>query len=250
MIERSVREEAVWIRLDRPEKLNALHLDDWRDLHEELERASTEARVAVITGTGDAFCAGDDIGTLESMDTADDVNELAERLHDVLFGIEELSIPVITAINGLAYGGGCEIVAASDMAVAVEGATFALPETRIGAYPPFAAERIAEFAGKKRSMELMLTGEPIDAETALQWGLINRAVPRSELVDAVTDYVDSIVQSPKDSTRLAKQHTLHGKPDAGDRNRIAGALAQTAISGDCRRATRAFLERKTDADGE
>jgi enoyl-CoA hydratase/carnithine racemase len=174
MIERSVREEAVWIRLDRPEKLNALHLDDWRDLHEELERASTEARVAVITGTGDAFCAGDDIGTLESMDTADDVNEPAERLHDVLFGIEELSIPVITAINGLAYGGGCEIVAASDIAVAVEEATFALPETRIGAYPPFAAERIAEFAGKKRSMELMLTGEPIDAEAALRMGLVSR----------------------------------------------------------------------------
>lgn len=250
MIERNTHGEAVWIRLDRPEKLNALHLDGWQELHEELDRASTDARVAVITGTGEAFCAGDDIGTLEAMESADDVNELAKRLHDVLFGIEALSIPVIAAINGFAYGGGCEIVAASDLAVAVEGATFALPETRIGAYPPFAAERITEFAGKKRGMELMLTGEPIDAETALRWGLINRTVPPTKLADAVMKYVDGIVQSPEDSTRLAKQHTLQGKPDAGDRNRIAGALAQTVISSDCRAATRAFLDRGTDEDGE
>lgn len=242
MIERSVRGEAVWIRLDRPAKMNALHLDGWRELYGELDRASEEARVAVITGTEEAFCAGDDIGTLDSMESADDVSELAGELRRVLFGIEELPVPVISAVNGLAYGGGCEIVASSDLAVAVEDATFALPETRIGAYPPYAVERMAELVGKKRSMELALTGEPIDAETALEWGLVNRVVPRSELTDAVSAFVDDVVRSPKESIRLAKRHALAGKPSAGDEDRIAGALARASISEECRDATRAFLE--------
>ena len=142
MIERSLCGKSVWIRLDRPEKMNALHLDGWSDLSRELERAANEARVAVITGTDEVFCAGDDIETLDSMDTTREVSELADHLYDVLFGIEELPIPVIAAVNGLAYGGGCEIVAAADLAVSVENATFGLPETRIGAYPPFAVERL------------------------------------------------------------------------------------------------------------
>ncbi|WP_336344935.1 enoyl-CoA hydratase/isomerase family protein [Halalkalicoccus ordinarius] len=242
MIERSVRGEAVWIRLDRPAKMNALHLDGWRELYGELDRASEEARVAVITGTEEAFCAGDDIETLDAMESADDVSELAVELRRVLFGIEELPVPVIAAVNGLAYGGGCEIVAASDLAVAVEDATFALPETRIGAYPPYAVERMAELVGKKRSMELALTGEPIDAETALEWGLVNRVVPRSELTDAVSAFVDDVVRSPKESIRLTKRHALAGKPSTGDEDRIAGALARASLSEECRDATQTFLE--------
>lgn len=250
MIERNVRGEAAWIQLNRTEKMNALHLDGWRDLYEELKWASKEARVAVITGTNDVFCAGDDIETLDSMDTTSDVNELADRLREALFGIEELPIPVITAVNGLAYGGGCEIVAASDIAIAVEDATFALPETRIGAYPPFATERLIEICGKKRGMEMILTGEPIDAKTALEWGIVNRVVPQAKLTDVVTEYIDNIAQAPRESTRLAKQYTLYGKPDTGDRNRIAGALAQASISESCQEATRAFLERNPDKNEE
>lgn len=248
MIERSVRGEAVWIQLDRPEKMNALHLEGWSDLSKELERAAKEARVAVITGTKDVFCAGDDIETLDSMDTTEDVVELADCLYEVLFGIEELPIPVIAAVNGLAYGGGCEMVAAADLAVAVEDATFALPETRIGAYPPFAAERLGSLGGKKRGMELILTGEPIDAETALEWGLINRVVSQETLDEVVMTYVNAIGHSPEPSTRVAKQYALFGNGSTGDRNRIAGALAQTALSTECQRATRDFLERNANED--
>lgn len=230
--------------------MNALHLDGWKELSEELERAADEARVAVLTGTDDVFCAGDDIETLNAMNTIEDVNELASRLYEVLFGIEELPIPVLTAVNGLAYGGGCEIVAASDIAVAVENATFALPETRIGAYPPFAVERMTAVGGKKRGMELILTGEPIDAETASDWGLINCVVPQAELEDAVMEYVDDIVRSPEESTRLAKQYAHFGERDAGDQNRIAGALAQVSISPDCQEATRAFLQRNTGSESK
>ncbi|KYH24536.1 3-hydroxypropionyl-coenzyme A dehydratase [Halalkalicoccus paucihalophilus] len=248
MIERSVRGDAVWIRLKRPEKMNALHLEGWADLSTELERAADEARVAVITGTDRVFCAGDDIETLASMDSPEDVTKLADRLYDVLFGIEELSIPVIAAVNGLAYGGGCEMVAAADLAVAVEDAAFALPETRIGAYPPFAAERLQTIGGKKRGMELILTGEPINAETAADWGLINRVVPRSALEESVIEYVDTIAKSPKRSTQLAKQHANSGEQSSGDRHTIAGAFAQIARSKECQRATHAFLDKSTSED--
>lgn len=242
MIERSLCGKSVWIRLDRPEKMNALHLDGWSDLSRELERAANEARVAVITGTDEVFCAGDDIETLDSMDTTREVSELADHLYDVLFGIEELPIPVIAAVNGLAYGGGCEIVAAADLAVSVENATFGLPETRIGAYPPFAVERLGSLGGKKRGMELILTGEPIDAETALEWGLVNRVVPREALEDAVMTYVDGIGHSPERATRTAKRYAQFGTHGSGDRDRIAGAFAQLVLSEECQRATRAFLD--------
>lgn len=214
----------------------------------ELERAADEARVAVITGTDHVFCAEDDIETLASIDTVDDVAELANRLYDVLFGIEELPIPVITAVNGLAYGGGCEMVAAADLAVAVEDVAFALPETWIGAYPPFAVERLQTVGGKKRGMELVLTGEPISAETASEWGLINRVVSRSELEESVMEYVNSIVRSPKRSTQLAKQYANPGNQRSGDRNTIAGAFAQAAMSKECQKATHNLLEDTTSKD--
>lgn len=246
MITHTTNEEAVWIRLERPEKMNALHLDGWEELATTLETASEKARVAVITGTEDVFCAGDDIETLDSLDTVDDVNELAEKLYDVLFGIEELSIPVITAVNGLAYGGGCELVAASDIAVAVEDAAFALPETRIGAYPPYAVERIASVGGKKRGMELALTGQPIDAQTAHEWGLTNRVVPRGELEGTVEEFIELITESPKESIRLTKRYAHYGRTGRGNPDRIAGALARVAISEECNAAARAFLEGNTD----
>ncbi|WP_254543173.1 enoyl-CoA hydratase/isomerase family protein [Halomarina pelagica] len=243
MIRYDLRDDVAWITIDRPEKRNALHLDGWDDLRAALSRASDEARVAVVTGAGDAFCAGDDVATLAELDDEAAVRALSDRLYEGLHGVEALSVPVIAAVNGLAYGGGFELVAAADLAVAVEGATFALPETRIGAYPPYAVARVGDLCGKKRLMELALTGEPIDAATAREWGLVNRVVPAEELSDAVGTLVDRILESPAPATRLAKAYAAVALADADERERIAGGFARVAAAEDCRDATRAFLER-------
>lgn len=134
--------------------------------------------------------------------------------------------------------------------MAVESATFALPETRIGAYPPFAVERLATVGEKKRGMELILTGEPIDAETASDWGIINCVVAQAELEDTVMEHVDNIVRSPEGSTRLAKQYARSGERGTGDPVLIAEALAPTSISRDCQEATRAFLQRNEGSKDE
>ncbi|KAB1192821.1 enoyl-CoA hydratase [Haloferax sp. MBLA0076] len=243
MLRYDTRGDASWLTLDRPEKMNALHLKGWQELRDGLDRAADESRVAVLTGVEDVFCAGDDIALIEGAETADDVEELTDCLYDVLFGIESLDVPVVAAVNGLAYGGGCELVAACDLAVAVPDATFALPETTIGAYPPYAVERVAETVGKKRLMELALIGDPIDADRAAEWGLVNRVVPDDELEATVGELVESIATSPRRSTRLAKRHAAVGAANPGTRERIRGAFQEIRADDECRAATRRFFER-------
>ncbi|QLG63825.1 enoyl-CoA hydratase/isomerase family protein [Halorarum salinum] len=242
MLSYDVADEAAWITLDRPEKRNALTVPDWRELVEQLERAEAEARVAVLTGTGEAFCAGDDVAALDAVETEADVGKLAACLSDAFFGIETLDVPVVAAVNGHAYGGGCELVAAADLAVTVEGARFALPETSIGAYPPYAMERAAETVGRKRLMELALTGEPIDADRAREWGLVNRVVSDGELKSAVEGLVASIAESPPTATRTAKRAAAAGLASAEERERIHDSFGTVLDDDECRAATRAFLE--------
>lgn len=241
MIAYDQRGDAGWITIDRPEKKNALHLDGWRDLRTALERAEDEARVAVITGVADSFSAGDDIAVIDDAETADDLDELVAVLGDVLFGIETLDVPVVAAVNGLAYGGGCEIVAAADLAVATVDATFALPEASIGAYPPYAAERVAETIGKKRFMELALTAQPIGADRAADWGLLNRVVTEDALEPTVEELVDSITESPAASIRTTKRVVAASIQDAGERERVRGGFAQVRSDEGSRAATERFL---------
>ena len=240
MIRAETRGDTRWVTIDRPEKRNALHLDGWRRLGEELSRAESESRVAVLTGVEDVFCAGDDIAVIDEAESAAEVEALADALYETFWGIERLSVPVVAAVNGLAYGGGFELVCAADLAVVVDDAALALPETTIGAYPPYAVERVGAICGRKRLMELVLTGEPIDAETAAEWGLVNRVVAAEELEPAVEEYVERIGGSPKRATATAKR--LARATDDGARDRIRGALSQLRRDEACRAATRAFTE--------
>ena len=239
MIRAETRGDARWVTIDRPEKRNALHLEGWDRLREELARAESASRVAVLTGVEDVFCAGDDIAVIDDAESAAEVEALADALYEVFWGIERLSVPVVAAVNGLAYGGGFELVCACDLAVAVDDATFALPETTIGAYPPYAVERVAALCGRKRLMELVLTGEPVDAGTAHEWGLLNRVVAADDLEPTVEAYVERVGESPKRATATAKR--LASAADDGARDRIRGALSQLRRDEACRAATRAFV---------
>lgn len=245
MIEYQQRGDASWIVIDRTEKLNCLTLEGWDGVREALNRAADESRVAVLTGTGRAFSAGDDIAIFDEFDSADDLEALGTRLHSVFQGIEQTPIPVIAAVNGLAYGGGCEIVAACDLAVAVEDAEFSLPETRIGVYPAFAVKRMAAFGGRKRCMELALTGEPIDAATALEWGLVNRVVAKDELDEEVTELIEQISKSPKRSIRLTKEYINEEVVENGEHNEIMGGLAHLLMSDEAQEGVQAFMEDRT-----
>lgn len=242
MIRSDDRGEAVWITIDRPSKKNAITNDGWRQLIAALERAESEARVAVLTGEGDAFSAGDDIQTVADMETIEDAQRLADGLYHGLFGIESLEIPVIAAVNGLAYGGGFELVAAADIAVASEGAVFAIPETRIGAYPPYAMARIGALVGKKRLMELAMTGADIDASTAHEWGLVNEVVTDPELEPTVSDYVEQIAAAPETAISLVKRYAHVSLANGHESQHVRGGFSQLANDTECRERAQEFLD--------
>lgn len=242
MIRSADRGEAVWITIDRPAKKNAITNEGWRQLRDSLERAESAARVAVITGEGDAFSAGDDIRTVAELETVDEAKRLADGLYNALFGIESLEIPVIAAVNGLAYGGGFELVAAADLAVATEGTTFAIPETTIGAYPPYAMARIGAIVGRKRLMKLALTGASIDAPTAYEWGLVNEIVADSQLEPTVMDYIDQIVEAPETAISLAKRYAHVSLASSHENQHVRGGFSMLANDAECRNQAQEFLD--------
>lgn len=238
-----VNDDLAWITLDRPDRRNALDEDGWRALCSALDRAAREVRVAAIRGTGPAFCAGDDIRSLVDLETGSDGARLGELLAESLFGVEELPIPVVAAVDGPAFGGGCELVAACDVAVATEDATFALPETTVGAYPPYAAARPEAFGGKKALSRMVYTGEPIDAEAASDRGIVNDTISTEDLEPTVAELADEVAGSPFEATRLAKRRIRAGLATNGDEHdQTVDGFAQVATCEPCAEAARRFFE--------
>lgn len=196
MITSEVREGAMWVTIDRPEKNNAIPPAGNRELLESIERGSEHASVVVITGTGWAFSAGSDVDALRRARADGEIAAAVEAECQLYQRIKSLDVPILAAVNGFAYGGGFELVLACDLAVAVEGATFALPETRLGVTPGYALDTATEHLGRKRTLELALTGERIDAETAREWGVVNRVVERDVLHEAVAEIVAQVHEAP------------------------------------------------------
>lgn len=240
MIRYETRGDIFWITIDRPEKRNALNLEGWRGITEGIDRAVEETRVAVITGVEDVFTAGDDIQLFEQLETIDEIEEFSDTVFDVFHGIEAASVPVVTAVNGLAYGGGCEIVAASDYSVAVPDATFALPEVRLGAPPTFAITRFEDYGGRKRGMELSLTGEPIDAGRALSWGLVNRVVSEEELEDAVEEFADAVCEASERAIRLTKRYATSRRWGPDDRTEFADRIVRGFATDDLQESAKDY----------
>lgn len=205
-----LRGDAAWLTIDRPEKANALAPETLEEGTALLERAAEE-RVAVLTGAGETFCAGADLDAVAGFEGTEEARAFSESLTELLIKIETLDVPVVAAVNGDAYGAGFELVVASDLAVAAEGASLCMPATKLGLKPPLMPERVADIGGRKRASELALTGDPIGAEKAEEWGVINRAVPRQELEDTVAGFVSSVAEADREATRITKDRIASGR---------------------------------------
>lgn len=174
------------ITINRPDKLNALNrevMDDLDEVMKEVEKTN-EIKCVVITGAGQkAFVAGADISEFTGLSQKEGMN-LAKRGQDIFFSIENSSKPVIAAVNGFALGGGCELAMACHFRVAAENAKFGQPEVNLGLIPGYGGtQRLVQLIGKGRALELLMTGNMIDAQTALQYGLVNHVVPVEEVVN-------------------------------------------------------------------
>lgn len=192
-------------RLNRPEALNALSPEMLHALCAALEAfdVDPQIRVIVITGEGRAFAAGADIRVLAQATPAEMMESGTQRSWQRLRSVGK---PLIAAVNGYAYGGGCELALACDMIVASESARFAQPEIKLGIMPGAGGtQRLARALGVYRAMEMILTGEPISAGEAYRCGLVNRVVPAERCLEEALALATVIAERPPIAVRLARE---------------------------------------------
>ena len=189
LVRRAEADGIVTLTLSRGDRYNPLSRAMIAALQAELDAVAADdtARVVVLAAEGRGFCAGHDLG--EMRDHTDDAawqSALFAECNRLMVSLTRLPQPVIARVHGIATAAGCQLVSMCDLAVAADTARFALPGVNIGVFCSTPAVGVARSVGRKRAMELLLTGTPIDAATALDWGLVNRVVPADEL-DAAVD---------------------------------------------------------------
>ena len=187
------------ITINRPEKLNALNKQTIEELHHALEAENLDpvSKVIIITGSGTkAFVAGADISEFAHFSVTEG-EQLAAQGQKMLFDfIENLQTPVIAAVNGFALGGGLELAMAAHFRVASDNAKMGLPEVTLGVIPGYGGtQRLPQLIGKGRALELMMTGKPIDAQTALNYGLVNHVVTQEELLPLAKSLATAIARN-------------------------------------------------------
>ncbi|MEX2160433.1 MAG: enoyl-CoA hydratase-related protein [Anaerolineales bacterium] len=204
------RASVAVVTLNRPEKLNALSPELLKDLAEALERLNADGaiRVVVLTGGPKFFAAGADI---EAMAKASPIDIYLRNTRALWQRIWSLDKPIIAAVNGVAFGGGCELAMSCDLIVAGESSRFGQPEVKLGIMPGAGGtQRLAVAIGPYRAMELVLTGEPISAAEARAAGLVNRVVADDQVLEEAVKLAALIAERPPVAVRLARKALRHG----------------------------------------
>jgi enoyl-CoA hydratase len=236
------------LTLDRPQALNALDAATLEALEVRIAEVARDpgARALVLTGAGRAFAAGADIAEMRSF-SATEAGAFSRLGHGVFAALESLAVPTIAAVNGYALGGGCELACACDWIYASSKARFGQPEVNLGILPGFGGtSRLVRRVGIAWAKEIVLTGEPIDAEQALRIGLANRVFAPEELLPAALAAGDAISAKGPLAVAAAKRVLQQGQ-DAD--SRVAHALEQEAFaaafaSEDRAEGMAAFLEKR------
>ena len=237
--------------LNRPEKLNAMSSQLSAEMIRVLDafEADDDVRVIVLTGAGDrAFSAGADIHAFAPIIERGEAMRGFVRPGQALTArIEAFPKPVICAVNGLAYGGGCEVVEAAPLAVAAAHATFAKPEIRLGFPPPFGGtQRLTRLVGRKRALAMILSGAPIPADEALGIGLVNRVVAPGRLMDAAMEMAADITAHSPLAVAASLAAVTRGLNLSIAEGLVveAAAFASVLHTADLREGIAAFRERR------
>lgn len=200
------------ITINRPEALNALNSEVLSELDAAVTRAEqdTEVYVIVLTGAGKAFVAGADIGEMKEL-TAVEGKRLSELGNRVFLHIEQMSKPVIAAVNGYALGGGCELALCCDIRIAGEKAVFGQPETGLGITPGFGGtQRLPRTVGVSKAKEMIFTAKNIKAQEALEIGLVSKVVQQDELMNAAMEMAGAIAANAQIAVRQSKSAVNRG----------------------------------------
>lgn len=196
----------VVLTLNRPKRYNALSSEMLDAIHTALDelKNDTAVRVLVIAAHGNAFCAGHDLKELMAANDAGFVQKLFRRCSDMMLKIAALPVPVIAEVQGMATAAGCQLVAQCDLAVAADHAKFAVSGVNLGLFCATPAVPLSRTISRKRAAEMLMTGEFIDAATALNWGLVNRVVPGGQLRAETRKLAATLQAKPRDTLALGK----------------------------------------------
>ena len=239
----------AFLTINRPQQLNALNKQTLSEINESFEalREDNEVKVVVLTGSGEkAFVAGADIKEFAHF-SGEEGSELAKNGHMSVFNlIEEFPKPVIAAVNGFALGGGLELAMSAHVRVASDNARMGLPETSLGVIPGYGGtQRLPQLIGKGRALEMIFSAKMIDAQTALDYGLVNRVVPQEELMQVAEEMARSFMKNSIVAMGFAIEAV-----NAGLLEGSMGYDVEVQAFGDCfetedfKEGTTAFLEKR------
>ena len=243
------RDGVAVVTINRPDKLNALNDETVRELDEVFTVLQDDGSVrgVLLTGSGEkAFVAGADIGEL-AIQSPVQGKERSIRGQKVLDRIEDLGKPVVAAVNGFALGGGCELAMACHVRVASENARLGTPEVKLGIMCGYAgSQRLPRLVGKGRALELLLTGEMVDAQEALRIGLVNRVVPKDKLLAEAEGLLRKMIANGPVSLRFTLEAVNSGLelPLAEAQYLEATLFGLICTTDDMKEGTKAFLEKR------
>ena len=243
-----VRDGVCTLTLNRGERYNALSQAMIGALETEIDRLeqAPDVRVVVLAAQGKGFCAGHDLKELRAHPDLAWQRALFEACNRVMVKLTRLPQPVIARVHGIATAAGCQLVSMCDLAVAADSARFALPGVNIGVFCSTPAVGVGRNIGRKRVMEMLLTGDPIDAVTAQSWGLVNDVVPGSELDAAVARRCRSIVSKSGTIVALGKRafYRQIDQPLAEAYCSMGEVMAANALEPDAAEGIDAFVQKR------
>jgi enoyl-CoA hydratase len=244
----SLEEHILIVTINKPDKLNALNKDVFTDLNnliDEIE-ASNDIKSVIITGAGNkAFVAGADISEFNSLNL-EEAKALAKRGQDIFFKIENCSKPIVACVNGFALGGGCELAMSCHFRIASDNAKFGQPEVNLGLIPGYGGtQRLVQLIGKGRAIELLISANMIDANTALQYGLVNYVTTPEELINKAKSILNVVnTKAPIAIANCIKVANAVFDETKNGFTEEVNAFGNCFTTNDMKEGTTAFLEKR------
>lgn len=245
----TVRDGAVAVlTLNRPERRNALSLALVRELTGTLDEIGRdrEVRAVILAATGKVFCSGHDLAEMAGR-SLPEYREIFDVCSELMLKIQAIPQPVIAQVQGVATAAGCQLVAACDLAIAAEEAWFATPGVKIGLFCTTPMVALTRAIGRKRALQMLLTGEPVGARTAAEWGLLNEVVPAAELAGATRKLAAKVAEASSLVVAIGKQ-AFYTQIDLDVEKAYAYAkevMSLNAMAADAQEGIGAFLGKRT-----
>ena len=234
------------ITLNRPDKRNALSLELMQELIACFRKLDHNTHVVIVAAAGPAFSAGHDLGEMTNR-TVNEYREIFDTCVELMTTIQNIPQPVIAEVHGIATAAGCQLVATCDLVMAAENAKFATPGVKIGLFCSTPMVALSRSIGQKRALEMLLTGKAIDAQTAMEWGLVNHVVPTEKLSSETFALAEQIASASPYILGIGKQafYEQMNLDQVQAYEYTKEVMSQNAMAADAQEGIGAFLEKRT-----